>query len=455
MELTSRLRVQLFMQHSVFLVLLPVLVMLLAYVAHEYHKEWDVTRSARNTLSAATLEVLKQLKGPLAITAYAVTHDATGADVHKRIEERLRIYQRAKADITLNLVDPREQPKQAEAARIRTPNELVIGYQNRTEHLPVEEFNEQTFANVLVRLARGTDTQVLWLDGHGERKLDGAANHDLGEFGRELRRKGFRLNSVNLALAQEVPTNAAALIIASPQVDLLPAEVDKLKHYLDAGGNLLWLIEPEPLRGLQPVAEALGLVLTPGTVVDFVLKPRGGPPVFAVGTAGNYGRHPITDGFTLNTLLPHMRQIGAAESDEWRITPLIDVAPRGWIEVGDLDQGIAFDKTRDIPGPITVAQAFERNARDRQQRAVVVGGGRFLSNSFIDNGGNLYLGVNIINWLTGADHLIAIQPRSAPDTNLDIDQFTLYLIAVVFLVALPLVFVVTGTVIWWRRRRAV
>ena len=65
------------------------------------------------------------------------------------------------------------------------------------------------------------------------------------------------------------------------------------------------------LRGLQPLAEMLGLVLTPGTVVDFLLQPRTGPPVFAVGAAGNYGRHPITDGFRLNTLFPHARQIGA------------------------------------------------------------------------------------------------------------------------------------------------
>jgi ABC-type uncharacterized transport system involved in gliding motility auxiliary subunit len=276
----------------------------------------------------------------------------------------------------------------------------------------------------------------------------------LGDFGRQLQQKGFRLNSVNLAVAQEVPANAAALVIASPQADLLPAEVEKIERYIEGGGNLLWLIDPEPLRGLQPVAEILGLILTPGTVVDFVLQPRTGPPVFAVGAAANYGRHPVTSGLRLNTLFPHARHIGTAENDKWRATPLIDVAARGWVEAGKLDQNVTFDKASDIPGPVSVAQAFERTVGDRQQRVVVVGSGQFLSNTFIGNGGNLDFALNIVNWLTGAEHMITIEPRPAADSSLDMDQVTLYLIAFTFLVGLPLVFAITGVVIWWRRRKA-
>jgi len=49
---------------------------------------------------------------------------------------------------------------------------------------------------------------VLYLDGHGERKLDGAANHDLGDFGAQLAKRGFNSAPLNLVLAQEVPHNA-------------------------------------------------------------------------------------------------------------------------------------------------------------------------------------------------------------------------------------------------------
>ena len=453
MQANRRLRLRLTIQGTLFLVLFLALVTLLAFVARDYRKEWDITRGARNTLSGSTLDVLRQLDGPVQLTAYAVTQDATGANVHKIIEERLRPYLRAKPDLKVALVDPREQPKRAEAAGIRGPNELVIEYRKRVEHMPLAEFGEQSFANALMRLMRGATSLVLWLEGHGERKLDGIANHDLGEFGRQLQQKGLQLNSVNLALAQEVPANAAMLVIASPQADVQPAEVRKIRRYLDGGGNLLWLIDPEPLRGLQPIAELLGLVLTPGTVVDPALRPRSR----AAGIRRGDELRPASDhrGFPLQHDVPAcapdraFRKRGLAHR-----AALIEVAQRGWVEVGRLDDKPTFDRARDLPGPVNIAAAFERTVGDKQQRVVVIGNGSFLSNSYLGNGGNLQLGVAIVNWLASEDDLVSIDPRPAPDTRIDLDQLTLYGIAFAFLLLLPLGFVLTGVVIWWRRRKA-
>lgn len=447
MEITRKRRLSLLIQHGLFVVLLVAVAALLATLAREYRVEHDLTRAHRNTVSAATLDVLRQLDGPVAITAYAIARDARGDNVHRRIEELVRPYQRAKPDITLTLVDPREQPQAAAQAGVRGSVELTLQYRKRTERLT--EFNEQAFANALMRLARGAERMVAWLDGHGERRLNGMANHDLGEFGRFLEQKGFRLSSLNLALAQEVPANAALLIIASPQIDLLPGEVQKIRRYLAGGGNLLWLIDPEPLRGLAPVAETLGLVLTPGMVTDPDAARLDGSPALAV--AANYGRHAITDGFNLITVFPQARQIGAIENEEWRVRPLVEVAPRGCVKTGKPDG--RCDRARDTPGPITIAASFERSVGDRQQRVVVVGNASFLSNTFVGNGGNRGLGANMINWLSGDENLITIEPRRTADTSIDIDQPTLYLVALIFLFLLPLAFVITGSVIWWRRRR--
>jgi ABC-type uncharacterized transport system involved in gliding motility auxiliary subunit len=447
MEITRRRRLQLLVHHALFAVLLVALTALLAHLAREYRIEHDLTQSHRNTLSLTTLDVLKRLEGPVSITAYALARDARGEHVHRRIEEFLRPYQRAKPDLTVTLVDPREQPKAAMEAGVRAPIELVVEYQRRTERLA--EFNEQALANVLQRLARGAERLVLWLDGHGERKLNGPANHDLGEFGRQLEHKGFRVSGVNLALAQEVPANAALLVIASPQVNLLAAEVQKIQRYVARGGNLLWLIDPEPLRGLAPIAEMLGLVLTPGIVTDPEAARYGASPALAV--AAVYGRHAITDGFNLITVYPQARQIEAIDNDDWRVRPLIEVAPRGCVKAGKLEG--RCDRSRDIAGPVTIASAFERAVADRQQRVVVVGNGNFLANAFIGNGGNRDLGVNMVNWLAGDDRMIVIQPRGATDSAIDIDQVTLYLIAFGFLIAAPLAFMIAGFAIWWRRRR--
>lgn len=446
MELNRKTRYTLAFHHWVFIVLLLVLAGLLITLSRSHYTSWDVSLNARNSLSAGSTAFLKKLAGPVNITAYA----SPKSDIAKSIQDFLTPYQRAKADIKLSFVDPTEQPQLARAAGIQMTGELVVEYGKRSEHLTT--LNESTLTNLLMRLARDKERLVMYLDGHGERKLDGQANFDLGDFGTQLANRGFKIAPLKLTLAQEVPANAAMLVIASPRVDLLPAEVDKLKQYLQRGGNLLWLIDAEPLHGLQPLAEQLGLVLTPGTIVDPEAQRMNASATMAIGSA--YARHPLIGNLDLITAFPFARQVGVSEKHgDWKATPLVEVAPRGWVEQGPLDGPIAFDKGKDTPGPVSVAVALERSVDNRAQRVVVVGSGSFLANQFLGNGGNLDLGINMVNWLAGDESLITIQPRATRDADLKLSRTAMTLIGFGFLILLPIALLVSGGLIWWRRRK--
>ena len=450
MKMSKKSHLQLRLNSAVFLALFLIAVGLLVTLSREYNAQWDLTRNSRNSLSQTSIDILKHLPGPVTIPAYATQQDPRLGDIRTIIGEFVGLYHRAKPDLTLKFVDPAEQPQQTRAAGIQANGEMVVAYQGRSEHLTT--LNEPMLTSLLTRLAREGKRQVFYLDGHGERKLDGMANHDLGDFGRKLGSKGFKSASLNLALAQEVPDNASLLLIASPQVDLMPGEVEKLKKYLTKGGNLLWLIDQEPLHGLQPLAEMLGLTLTPGTVVDPAAQQLNASPSIALGAV--YGRHPATEGFNLVTAFPFARQIGTSEGKGWQSTPLVEVAPQGWVKTGKIERSIAFDKNRDTPGPVTIAVALERSVEDKNQRIVVVGSGAFLSNTYLGNGGNLDLGINLFNWLAGDDSLITIPAKSTQDTSLDLSKTAAAAIALGFLIGLPLAFIAVGIGSWWRRRRA-
>lgn len=449
MQVNKKLRIRLLLQNGVFIVLLLALAGLLGYLAREYRTQWDLSQNTRNSLSRASLDTLKQLQGPVTITAYATAQDPRLGDLRSLIRDFIAPYQRAKPDLELKFIDPAEQPKLASAAGVQVNGEMVVEFEKRSEHLT--SLNEQALTNLLMRLARSRQRLVMYLDGHGERKLDGIANHDLGEFGKQLEAKGFKTGAVNLALAQEVPANASMLLIASPQVDLVKSETAKILAYLERGGNLLWVIDQEPLRGLQPLAEKLGLILTPGTVVDPDAQKLGGSATWALGAA--YANHPITQRFNLNTVFPFARRIEVNEKSEWRATRLVEAAPRGWVETGKLDKTISFDKTRDFPGPVPIAVAMSRTLQEREQRIVVVGTGEFLANSFLGNAGNLDFGINVINWLAGDENLITIQPRATIDSNIALGKTTALILTLGFLIVLPLGFIATGSLIWWRKRK--
>jgi ABC-type uncharacterized transport system involved in gliding motility auxiliary subunit len=447
MKASSRLRLQLLIQNGVFAVLAIAAAILIVWLVRDSRAQWDLTQNQRNTLSKATVDILKKVDGPIQVTAYATTQDQNLGDIRRLIHDFIDPYQRVKADLTLRFVDPREDPKGTQAANVRANGELVVAYGKRSEHLT--NLNEQGMTNLLQRLTRSPERVVVYLDGHGEPKLDGTANFDLGDFGRQLGNKGFRIQPLNLAKAQDVPQNASVLVIATPRVELLKGEVDKLKRYLEGGGNLLWLIDQEPLRGLQPLAEYLGLQLTAGVVVD----PATEPPTIA--QAASYGVHAITENFTYNTAFPFVRQIEAkSENQPWHTTRLVEVAARGWLEADDTEKNVRFDRNRDIPGPIAVAVALERKVKDKEQRVVVVGSSTFLANQYIGTLFNLDLGTNMLNWLSQDENLITVQPRPRVDSQLNLGRTGLALIGLGFLLTLPAVFLVTGGVVWWRRRKA-
>jgi ABC-type uncharacterized transport system involved in gliding motility auxiliary subunit len=449
MKLNRKLRIQLLIQNSLFAILLVGVALAIVWVTRDIKVQWDLTQGSRNTLSRSSAEVLTELHGPVNVTAYATAQDSEG-DVRKTVQTFLGPYQRAKKDFNLAYIDPREQPKKAQAAGIRMNGELVVEYKGRSEHLTT--LTEQELTNLLLRLARSAERQVLYLDGHGERKLDGRANHDLGEFGSQLTSKGFKVAPLNLAVAQDVPENISMLILASPRVDLLPGELARIRRWVEKGGNLFWLIDTESPKGLQALAEDLGIALTRGTVID----PRAGglklQPTFALAT--KYGRHRITENSTVTSVFPYARQIAPASGSTWKFSPLVEVAQGGWLETGSLENNVAFDKGKDIPGPIVVAAALEREVGTRKQRVIVTGSGHFLANQFVGTLGNLDLGVNMVNWLAGDESLITIQPRARQDLTLELSRASLSVIGVGFLIFLPLAFLVTGGLIWWRRRKS-
>ena len=423
----------------------------LGYLATHYSIQRDVTYNASNSLEPSSVEVLGQLSGPVTVTVYATEQDARLGDIRKIIRDFLSLYQRYKPDMQLVFIDPEKEPEKARAAQIRFNGEMVIEYAGRSEHLT--KINEPILTSTLLRLAHTRDQTVMYLDGHGERKLDGIANFDLGTlFGAKLKQSGFHLGSLNLALAQEVPNNVSVLVITQPQLDLMPGEVDKLLRYIDHGGNLLWLVDAEPLHGLERLAEKLDLLLPPGIVIDPAAAEMNAPVTWSLGAT--YPPHASTHDFNLTTAFPSARPLLWNENTDWQHQVLVEVAARGWVGRNVPEGKPVFDKQHDTPGPVVIAMALQRNINSREQRIVVVGNGAFLSNSFAGNGGNVQLGVNMVNWLAGEEHLITPQLHTAKDSKLALSATQLRGISIIFLLLLPLLLVGVGGVMWWKRRRA-
>ena len=461
MNINRKLRLQLLVQNSFFVVLFLMLVILLGYLASQYRFAKDITQANRNILTQGSINVLKQMKEPINITVFATKDDASGGDnFRKGMIDFVARYQREKKNVNLTFINPSIEPKLAQDAGIKNDGEVIVEYQKHTEHI-TPPIAEQEMTNLLVRLSRTNQQAVMYLDGHGERNLIGVKNFDIGEFGKQLQAKGFKFANPDLTIAQAVPSNGAMLVIASPQVDVSEVEAKKIKAYLESGGNLLWLLDDDNLRGLNVVADYLGLKVSPGIVMDMASAQYGADA--RVSFASLYGEHAITTNFMLRTLFPEAHEVTARGTDEngWKVSNLVEVAPNGWLASAKLlkDAKPVFNEKNDKKGPINIGVALERTYGKKGQRVVVMGNGNFLSNTFITNGGNLDLGVNMVNWLAGDDKLITIQPMPLKDINVtipntDSGRLIAWTVFHAFQYFIPIGMMIAGFYLWWKRRKA-
>jgi ABC-type uncharacterized transport system involved in gliding motility auxiliary subunit len=105
-------------------------------------------------------------------------------------------------------------------------------------------------------------------------------------------------------------------------------------------------------------------------------------------------------------------------------------------------------------GPLTLAAAgtYNTGKQNSQGRFVVVGSSGWAANRFITFEGNGDLALNAVNWLASDEDLISIRPKAPENRRVTMTgrQFNAVLVTTQFI--LPLIVVVAGFGVWWKRR---
>lgn len=437
------------LQRLAFHLLMVVVLVLSAWLSGHYAWQWDWSRHGGNSLNPSSIAVLKRLSGPLEVTAYA-PDNTTLRDHIRRFVGR---YQYHKPDLRLDFVDPLRAPDTARRQGISLAGELRLVYNGREERL--QRLDEEQFSNALLRLNKDRERWVAALGGHGERDLLGQANHDLGNFGLALVQKGYQVVGLDLASTPSPPDNTSLLVIATPQHPFLPGEIERLRAFLDKGGNLLLMSDPETAASESLIAALTGIAQLPGTVVDAAAGELGiDTPAVALVPA--YPDHPATRQFKLLSLFPQAAALTPPpEGTPWQATPLLRTLERSWNETGPLRGEIERNPLAgEEAGPLVIGYALSRRQGGREQRLLVTGDGDFLANSYLNNAGNLDLGLALVRWLTGDDPMLEIPTSPADDRELLLSKGMALVLSLGWLVALPLLLLLSGGLMAWRRNRA-
>ncbi len=441
------------LQHITFVVLLITCLGFAGWLSEEFNFRSDWTAGARHSLSKDSIKLLSELKGPIQLRSY----QPDDPSLLQAIREILTRYQNYKADFTFNIINPDIYIEQAKSDAIQRYGQSIVEYQGKLER--IDTLNEESLTNALMRLHRGTSPKIYFLSQHGERSIQDNSGTGYSLLAQKLQQTGFDVSAINL-LQQDIQTSGSVLVLSSISKPLLASELELIQQYLNAGGNFLWLQDPGIDPSQQSLSELLNITFLDGVVVDdnekisrmLQLSHAAMLPVL------EYKLHPVTQDMQYYTLFTTATAIIAnTDESEWIHSDLLITSNTSWSETSDLLTDVIFHSDTDIPGPLSLGIALQRQLKDNDrltaQRIIVIGDSDFASNHNIGHGANLDLILKSFNWLSEDDSLISIAAKDAPDLELNMTPTTASVIALLFFLIIPLGLASTGIVIWLRRRK--
>ncbi|RLB40533.1 MAG: hypothetical protein DRH12_09930 [Deltaproteobacteria bacterium] len=442
---------------SSFLVLcISILVVLLSEM---HFLRWDLTSFGEYTLTDKSINIVKQINRPVRITAFV----RKGYQEEEDAKKLLSSYSYYSRQITYRLIDPERNPASAKAYNVRDVNTFIIEGYGRMQRVNIAD--EEHITNALVRLIQGKVRKVYWITGHGERDYKGSEPTSLSFFADTLSKQSYSFSSLNL-MEREIPIDASIIIIAGPQKDFFPEEVQSLRRFVFSGGRLLVFLEPYEDAGLKGLLDKLGVKIYADIVVDKLSRVMGGD--YLLPMVADYGDHEITHGFKLTSLFYTARTINPAgrENKRIKVTPLCFTSEHAWAEMdrNSILNGTARFDDGDRRGPLCLAAISELfpplRKGDKEQDSYIKGKGRVAvfgdvdcaSNRYFRLSGNADLVTNTVHYLAARQSLITIVKKHRPIEALMLTRRQGMLLFWIPVVVMPLFVLVLGVWVWVRRR---
>jgi len=489
--------------------LVVALVLIVNYLGMKYYQRWDWTGSNLYSLSEKTESVLAGLDRDIEATMFL----QPGSNLYDPAKELLERYAAKSSRFELRTIDPDrnliEAQRLVDRFQLSSLDVVVLeaGDDRRVvESSALADFDysgmqygaaptmtafkgEEAFTGALLELVEERKPKVLLTTGHGERALDDFDSSGLSRISEVLGKENLALESWASLGQAEVPAGTDLLVVPGPRVNFVAPELDAFSRYLDRGGRMLVMIDPEldekggvVRTGLEEWLHARGVEVGDDLVVDpsSTLPFFGAETIFVRAT----GAHPIVVSleqadYPVIFALSRSVRAGTVPADLEAQT-LLQTSPDGWGE-RDLANLRGVEKgATDTAGPVPVGVAVGAASKSKPPgleeleaemdeaepaapakeategpawRLVVFGDSDFATNGQLANVGNPTLLANAFNWLLEREKLIGIGPKKPEQVRLSLSPGQVDAIWWGALAGLPALAVAAGVAVWSRRRR--
>ena len=332
--------------------------------------------------------------------------------------------------------------------------------------------SEAHVAAALKRLSTDTIPKIYATTGNLERNIYKTGEREYFEYSIDkssrtaLINHGFEFDSLNLN-EHNIPEDATTLVLADPKVALNDTVTDRLKRFINTGGNLLVLGEPGKQHMLNPLLQSIGIQLMPGTLVQ-ISKDETPDKVMPLVTMDNSWLLKQNEFFgklirKLSSLGKPVKALhhGAAPisftDSGFKVSRMMVTGPKGyvWVKAGRLVTDSAAPVFAANEGDyrldsFTVAVVLSRQLGEKEQRITIAGDADFMSS--MRKATHLY-GKNYLSWMNYESFPISAQLDESTDTLLTISLKAAKAQKIILVWIVPAAVLILGAVILLRRKR--
>ena len=294
------------------------------------------------------------------------------------------------------------------------------------------------------------DMPVVYMtEGHGEKSLSST-------FQKTLEKENIEYTDVNLMNLEAVPEDAACLVIYAPENDFNADDAAKVVAYLEQGGKVVFISGNNEVEmpNCQTILDYMGITLAPGVVVETDNNKYYQTPVYLLPyvsystyTSGVSGKYYVFAPYSQGFVVPE-------STDEIAYKSFLTTSDGAYSKV-NLYSTTVDKEEGDVEGPFAIGVEAVKTLEEGEATLVAYSSSEMFTDeaSSMVSGANQLVFSNTISSFVDHEVSISIPAKSYEMSYITMSSTDVISIGLLVTIILPLGCLVTGFVIWFRRRR--
>ena len=427
----------------------------------------DATANRIYSLSSQTQNIITALEED--VTVYWIVQQGYEDTT---IETLLSRYESLSAHLKVVKKDPDVYPTFAQQYTSGSVynNSLIVEHDQYSRYLSYSEFYEYDYSSYYstgsysvsfageglltsaIRSVTDENQPIIYLlTGHGEEELS-------SNFRNAIEKENITVESLSLLTVDEVPEDAACLLINTPNNDISDEEREMLLNWVSDNGCLILLTDPLEENASRSNLDALmnefGMEECAGIVLETSRNNYAyGAPYYLL---PNIQFHSITsplleEGYYVLLPIAHGITVSGTLGDGLNVEELLTTSSGAFSKLSGYSMD-SYDKDENaFSGPFALALLAEKN----DSRVLWVSSAALLQDqaNLQVSGGNQDFFLNCLNYLCQQEESISVHSKSISYDYLTMDSSTSSRLSFLIVFVIPAAVLVTGIVIRLRRKK--